>query len=61
MEELLRKLYYDASTGLLSKTKFKLKLKNLDIDVSNKEIDKFLNKQELTQVNTKNQFKFFSK
>jgi hypothetical protein len=61
MEEILKTLYYDASTGLSSKAKFKLKLKTLGYKISNKQVDEFLNKQELTQVNTKNQFKGFYK
>ncbi len=61
MEEILKKLYYDTTTGLSSKAKFKLKVKRLYTNISNKQIDEFLNKQELTQVNTKNQFKGFYK
>jgi len=61
MEDKLRELYYSSKTGLTSKAKFKLKVKKLYPEITNKEIDTFLNKQEITQVNKKGTFKGFFK
>jgi hypothetical protein len=61
MEELLKEIYYNPKTGLLSKTKFKLKINKSNPEIKNKDIEKFLAKQELVQVNGKSQFKGFFK
>jgi hypothetical protein len=60
-EEILRKLYYDPKTGLLSKAKFKAKVKQLHPDIPAKDVDAFVQKQELQQVNQKGVFKGFFK
>lgn len=62
-QQLLKDLYYSSDVGLLGKTKFKLKVKQLHPKIPNKVIDEFVNKQTLQQVNTskKKQFKGFYK
>jgi len=57
----LKELYYSSKTGLTSKAKFKIKVKKLYPEITNKEIDTFLSKQEITQVNKKGTFKGFYK
>ena len=42
--EILKKLFYDPKTGLLSKSKFKTRVKKLHPEISNKEIEDFLQK-----------------
>ena len=59
--EILKELFYDPKTGLLSKTKFKIRVRKLHPEISNKEIEDFLQKQELSQVNRKGTFKGFFK
>ncbi len=55
-DSLLKKIYYDPKTELLSKTKFKTKVKQLHPEITMKEIDAFVSKQELQQVNSKSTF-----
>ncbi len=61
MSKILKQLYYDPKTGLQSKTKFKAIVKKLHPEISAKEVDDFLAKQELTQINKKGTFKGFYK
>jgi len=59
--QILNKLYKDPAFGLLGKTKFKLKVKKLHPKISNKEIDEFVESQELQQVNKAKPFKGYYK
>lgn len=59
--KLLNELYKDPSFGLLGKTKFKAKVRKLHPEISNKQIDQFLERQELQQVNKKKPFKGYYK
>jgi len=61
MADVLKELYYSSKTGLISKAKFKLKVKKLHPEITSKEIDDFLSKQELTQISKKGTFKGFHK
>ena len=56
-QDLLKKLYYDPKTGLLSLTKFKLKVKSKYPEITHKEIDEFVKKLQLQQINSKSTFK----
>jgi len=60
-KQILNKLYKDPAFGLLGKTKFKLKVKKLHPKISNKEIDEFVESQELQQVNKAKPFKGYYK
>jgi len=60
-KELLNKLYKDPAFGLLGKSKFKLKVRKIHPDISNKEIDEFVESQELQQVNKAKPFKGYYK
>ncbi|PNH09166.1 hypothetical protein TSOC_004211 [Tetrabaena socialis] len=51
-DKILKELYYDPKAGLLSKAKFKLKVKQLHPDIKSKTVDEFVGRQELQQVNT---------
>jgi hypothetical protein len=51
--EILKYLYYDPKYGLVGKTKFILKVKDLFPKIPKSEIEDFVKKQELQQVNTK--------
>lgn len=60
-DKILKKLYNDPEFGLLGKTKFKLKVRRLHPEISNKEVEDFVQNQELQQVNTKKPFKGYYK
>ena len=57
--QLLRKLYYDPIFGLLSLSKFKLKVKQKYPQITHREIEDFVKKQELQQINSKSTFQGF--
>ena len=59
--QLLRKLYYDPIFGLLSLSKFKLKVKQKYPQITHREIEDFVKKQELQQINSKSTFQGFFK
>ena len=60
-EALLRKAYYDPKVGLLSKTKFKAKIRQLHPEIKARDVDAFLSKQALVQVNRASPFRGFFK
>ena len=59
--KILKELYENPSFGLIGKSKFKLKVKALHPNITNKEINDFVDKQELQQVNTAKPFKGYFK
>jgi len=59
--ETLRKIYYDPKLGLLSKTKFKAKVRQMHPEIKAKDVDAFVSKQQLQQVNQKSKFKGYFK
>lgn len=61
VNETLRQAYYDPKIGLLSKTKFKQKIRQLHPEIRAKDIDAFLSKQALAQVNAPSKFQGFYK
>lgn len=61
VSELLSKLYADPKYGLQGRAKFIQKVRKDYRDISTKEINEFLDKQELRQINKKATFKGFYK